>query len=77
MQRRRRQHARGAALHPCSLLPHTPPREQHDDELLRGMLSKEKAKSGGDEASLRAILGKYDISDADIAQVMAWKQRQS
>jgi hypothetical protein len=40
------------------------------------MLDKEKAKKGADEAALRAILEKYSVTDADIAAVLAWKQRQ-
>ncbi|GBF88208.1 hypothetical protein Rsub_00920 [Raphidocelis subcapitata] len=49
--------------------------KQNDEQLLRGMLDREKTKKGADEAALRAILEKYTVSDADIAAVMAWKQR--
>lgn len=49
---------------------------QNDEHLLKGMLDKEKAKKGADEAALRAILEKYSVTDADIAAVLAWKQRQ-
>jgi hypothetical protein len=59
------------------------PTPQKDEQLLKGLLNKEKAAAGGgpppadpaaDEAALRAILGKYDVSDADIALVMKWKR---